>query len=152
MVKKACTGKKGLCFWETKKGMEDDIEMEMDSEINRRVLYQQKKYISYETLNREVVPCDRPGAPYYDCHHVGQANPYSRGCEVITRCKGNSSMIEISICFLRWKEDSFSFPVVYGTSSRDSYYCKKMAVKLVYRWRIEEVLDWFPKQRQQELK
>ncbi|PIA35932.1 hypothetical protein AQUCO_03400076v1 [Aquilegia coerulea] len=89
MVKKACTGKMGLCFWETKKVVEDDIEVEMDSEINRRVLYEQKKYISYETLKRDVVPCDRPGAPYYDCHHMGQANPYSRGCEVITRCRGN---------------------------------------------------------------
>ncbi|PON95480.1 Rapid alkalinization factor [Trema orientale] len=62
-------------------------ELEMDSEINRRVLAMQKRYISYETLKRDMVPCARAGAPYYNCH-VGPANPYSRGCEVITGCRG----------------------------------------------------------------
>ncbi|XP_050218618.1 protein RALF-like 24 [Mercurialis annua] len=60
----------------------------MESEISRRVLVMQKKYISYETLKRDMVPCDKPGASYYDCH-AGQANPYSRGCEMITRCRGH---------------------------------------------------------------
>ena len=60
---------------------------EMDSEINRRVLTMQKRYISYETLRRDMIPCGRAGAPYYNCH-VGPANPYSRGCEVITGCRG----------------------------------------------------------------
>ena len=62
-------------------------ELEMDSEINRRVLAMQKRYISYETLKRDMVPCARAGAPYYNCH-VGPANPYSRGCEVISGCRG----------------------------------------------------------------
>ncbi|GAV58968.1 RALF domain-containing protein [Cephalotus follicularis] len=58
---------------------------EMDSETSRRVLLMQKKYISYEALKRGMVPCARPGASYYDCH-AAAANPYNRGCEVITRC------------------------------------------------------------------
>ncbi|XP_062104509.1 protein RALF-like 24 [Humulus lupulus] len=61
-------------------------DLEMDSEINRRVLAMQKRYISYETLKRDMIPCGRPGAPYYNCH-VGPANPYSRGCEVISGCR-----------------------------------------------------------------
>ncbi|XP_021888932.1 protein RALF-like 24 [Carica papaya] len=60
-------------------------EPEMDSETSRRVLLMQKKYISYETLKRDMVPCIRPGASYYDCQ-AGVANPYNRGCEMITRC------------------------------------------------------------------
>lgn len=76
------------------KGSETDVkvgdcitEPEMDSETNRRVLAMQKKYISYETLKKDLVPCARPGASYYNCHAVA-ANPYNRGCEVITRCRG----------------------------------------------------------------
>ncbi|KAG8636910.1 protein RALF-like 24 [Manihot esculenta] len=76
MVRRGCTNKSGGCF--------EDAEME--SEISRRVLLLQKKYISYETLKRDMVPCAKPGASYYDCH-AGEANPYSRGCEVITRPK-----------------------------------------------------------------
>lgn len=87
LVKKACTGKKGLCFWETKKEMEMG-EMEMDSEINKRMLMMAKKYISYETLKKDAVPCDRPGAPYYNCHGMNKANPYNRGCEMISGCRG----------------------------------------------------------------
>ncbi|KAI5604386.1 hypothetical protein BDE02_01G285300 [Populus trichocarpa] len=60
-------------------------ESEMESEISRRVLLMHKKYISYETLRRDLVPCDKPGASYYDCN-ARQAHPYNRGCEVITRC------------------------------------------------------------------
>ncbi|KAM5569639.1 protein RALF-like 24 [Rosa sericea] len=76
------------------KGSEIDVkvgdwitEPEMDSEISRRVLAMQKRYISYETLRRDLVPCARPGASYYNCHAV-VANPYNRGCEVITGCRG----------------------------------------------------------------
>lgn len=62
-------------------------EPEMDSESNRRVLegVQHIKYISYGTLKRDMVPCDRAGASYYNCH-ARPANPYNRGCEVITGC------------------------------------------------------------------
>ncbi|KAF2288981.1 hypothetical protein GH714_023226 [Hevea brasiliensis] len=78
MVRRGCTQKIGDC----------SEEPQMESEISRRVLVMQKKYISYETLKRDMVPCTKPGASYYDCH-AAEANPYSRGCEVITRCRGH---------------------------------------------------------------
>ncbi|ONK77939.1 uncharacterized protein A4U43_C02F12520 [Asparagus officinalis] len=37
-----------------------------------------KRYISYETLRRDNVPCNRPGMPYYNCHALPKANPYTR--------------------------------------------------------------------------
>ncbi|KAF5733168.1 hypothetical protein HS088_TW17G00707 [Tripterygium wilfordii] len=75
LVKRGCTQKIG----------EYHEEAEMESEISRRVLVIQKKYISYETLKRDMVPCAKPGASYYACH-AGEANSYGRGCEIITRC------------------------------------------------------------------
>ncbi|XP_022946007.1 protein RALF-like 24 [Cucurbita moschata] len=73
--KGVCNQKIGECL----------TEPEMESEISRRVLMMQKRYISYETLRRDMVPCSRPGVSYYECH-PGPANSYDRGCEVITRC------------------------------------------------------------------
>ncbi|XP_058096227.1 protein RALF-like 19 [Magnolia sinica] len=70
----------GDCMWD------EEVEMEMDSDINRRILAVQKKYISYDLLKKDEVPCSRPGASYYDCHELGKANPYQRGCTVITGC------------------------------------------------------------------
>lgn len=64
----------------------------MPSEISRRVLMTQKRYIGYETLKRDMVPCQKPGASYYDCRS-GQANSYSRGCDTITRCARDTSDI-----------------------------------------------------------
>ncbi|KAG2315782.1 hypothetical protein Bca4012_066633 [Brassica carinata] len=61
-------------------------EFEMDSEINRRMLAT-RRYISYGALRRNTVPCSRRGASYYNCRRGAQANPYSRGCSVITRCR-----------------------------------------------------------------
>lgn len=61
---------------------------EMDSESTRRILLMGKKYISYETLKRDIVPCNRPGASYYKCD-AAQANPYTRGCEVIAGCRNS---------------------------------------------------------------
>ncbi|KAF9663497.1 hypothetical protein SADUNF_Sadunf17G0056600 [Salix dunnii] len=69
-VSRGCSNKIGECFEET----------EMESEISRRVLLMQKKYISYGTLRRDMVPCNTPGASYYACN-ARQAHPYSRGCE-----------------------------------------------------------------------
>ncbi|CAL0320419.1 unnamed protein product [Lupinus luteus] len=80
MTKRVCTKSIGECLRLT----EADMDM-MDSESNRRMLAMQKKYISYETLKRDMVPCDRAGASYYNCH-AKPANPYNRGCEVITGC------------------------------------------------------------------
>ncbi|OMO96611.1 Heat shock factor (HSF)-type, DNA-binding protein [Corchorus capsularis] len=75
MVRRVCSKKLEDCL----------KEQEMESESSRRVLVMQRRYISYETLRRDMVPCAKPGASYYDCN-AGQANPYNRGCEVITRC------------------------------------------------------------------
>ncbi|BAT95074.1 hypothetical protein LR48_Vigan02g166700 [Vigna angularis] len=61
-------------------------EYELDSEISRRILAT-NKYISYGALQRNTVPCSRRGASYYNCQPGAQANPYSRGCSAITRCR-----------------------------------------------------------------
>ncbi|KAK7280834.1 hypothetical protein RIF29_08355 [Crotalaria pallida] len=83
MTRRICTKSIGECL-----SFAEPMEMEMmDSESNRRMLAMQRRYISYETLKRDMVPCDRAGASYYNCH-ARQANPYNRGCEVITGCRG----------------------------------------------------------------
>ncbi|KAK1294509.1 Protein RALF-like 24 [Acorus calamus] len=66
--------------------VEASEEVEMDSEINRRVLVGQKRYISYESLKGDAVPCMRPGVSYYECHDLNKANSLTRGCSIITRC------------------------------------------------------------------
>ncbi|KHN02967.1 hypothetical protein glysoja_004387 [Glycine soja] len=58
----------------------------MESESNRRILAG-RSYISYGALRRNTVPCSRRGASYYNCRPGAQANPYSRGCSAITRCR-----------------------------------------------------------------
>ncbi|XP_010522782.1 PREDICTED: protein RALF-like 1 [Tarenaya hassleriana] len=65
---------------------ECDGEFEMDSEINRRILAT-TDYISYQALQRNSIPCSRRGASYYNCRAGAQANPYSRGCSAIARCR-----------------------------------------------------------------
>ncbi|CAA2973770.1 Hypothetical predicted protein [Olea europaea subsp. europaea] len=57
---------------------EMEVEDEMDSENNRRILVIRKKYISYDTLKRDSVPCTQPGASYYNCKGPGVANTYHR--------------------------------------------------------------------------
>ena len=64
----------------------DLVEFEMGSESTRRILAQ-SRYISYGALRRNTVPCSRRGASYYNCRPGAQANPYSRGCNAITRCR-----------------------------------------------------------------
>ncbi|XP_059318338.1 rapid alkalinization factor [Lycium ferocissimum] len=61
-------------------------EFEMDSESNRRILAT-TDYISYGALQRNTVPCSRRGASYYNCETGAEANPYTRGCSAITRCR-----------------------------------------------------------------
>ncbi|KAL9248123.1 hypothetical protein vseg_021481 [Gypsophila vaccaria] len=63
-----------------------DDELEIDSEIHRRILAT-GGYISYGALNKNRVPCSRRGASYYNCRPGAQANPYSRGCSTISRCR-----------------------------------------------------------------
>ncbi|KAJ4894420.1 Protein RALF-like 24 [Raphanus sativus] len=65
----------------------------MPSDISRRVMMMRKQYISYATLRRDMVPCQKPGASYYACRS-GQANSYSRGCNIITRCARDTSDIK----------------------------------------------------------
>ncbi|CAK9322237.1 unnamed protein product [Citrullus colocynthis] len=63
-----------------------NIEFEMDSEINRRILAT-SSYISYKSLRANNIPCSRRGASYYNCQPGAEANPYQRGCTAITRCR-----------------------------------------------------------------
>ncbi|CAA6668209.1 unnamed protein product [Spirodela intermedia] len=68
----------------------------VEDAMRRREMQQQAvaggggRYISYEFLRADVVPCNRPGIPYYNCHAMPRANPYSRGCLTITRCARDS--------------------------------------------------------------
>ncbi|KAK3431390.1 hypothetical protein EUGRSUZ_E03266 [Eucalyptus grandis] len=64
-----------------------DLEPEMDSEINRRLLAANRRYISYRALKKNSVPCSRRGHSYYNCSRMKRANPYKRGCSSITRCR-----------------------------------------------------------------
>nr|XP_043620109.1 rapid alkalinization factor-like [Erigeron canadensis] len=62
-------------------------EMMMESESARRILAG-RGYISYGAMHKNNVPCNQRGQSYYDCNSRGEANPYNRGCNVITRCGG----------------------------------------------------------------
>ncbi|KAK3040474.1 hypothetical protein RJ639_028759 [Escallonia herrerae] len=65
----------------------ENEEMETESGTGRRALVEDGGFISYGALERDNVPCSRPGNSYYNCAAVsGQANPYQRGCSVITQC------------------------------------------------------------------
>ncbi|KAJ8633369.1 hypothetical protein MRB53_026705 [Persea americana] len=77
---KKCHGSIGEC-------MDEEEEMMMDSEINRRVLWARgQRFISYDALKNDRIPCSRRGHSYYNCRRNIRANPYRRGCSVITRC------------------------------------------------------------------
>ncbi|CAK7350572.1 unnamed protein product [Dovyalis caffra] len=67
-------------------GFDFSTEMMMDSEINHRLLAQQKRYISYGALKANSVPCNRRGSSYYNCNKRQKANPYKRGCTTATKC------------------------------------------------------------------
>jgi hypothetical protein len=70
-------------------GASEDDEWGLGDTVARRVLQQGGgRYISYGALRRDNVPCSVRGASYYNCRPGGQANPYSRGCSAITRCRG----------------------------------------------------------------
>ncbi|KAH7513357.1 protein RALF-like 33 [Ziziphus jujuba] len=81
-TRSGCSGSMAECLI----AGDDDLEMAMDSETNRRILAA-RRYISYGALRRNTVPCSRRGASYYNCRPGAQANPYSRGCSAITRCR-----------------------------------------------------------------
>lgn len=68
-------------------GGEEEEFFDLGTESNRRILAT-NRYISYNALRRDSVPCSRRGASYYNCRPGAYANPYSRGCSAITRCRG----------------------------------------------------------------
>nr|GLL42592.1 rapid alkalinization factor-like [Ipomoea trifida] len=61
-------------------------EFEMDTESNRRILAT-SNYISYDALQKGHTPCSRRGSSYYNCQPGAPANPYTRGCSAINRCR-----------------------------------------------------------------
>lgn len=44
-------------------------------------------FVSYGALKKDKVPCNCRGHSYYNCRRRGKANPYRRGCSVVTKCK-----------------------------------------------------------------
>jgi hypothetical protein len=40
-----------------------------------------------DAMSRGRVPCNIRGASYYNCRPGAPANPYSRGCSAIARCR-----------------------------------------------------------------
>ena len=78
-ARQTCHGLLGECI-----GNKEETVMESD--ISRRALAGRKRYISYGALKQNRVPCNRRGHSYYNCRAPGRANPYKRGCSVITHC------------------------------------------------------------------
>ena len=69
-------------------GFDFESELLMDSETNHRLLAQRRgRYISYNALRKDSVPCNRRGRSYYNCNGRQKANPYRRGCSAITKCR-----------------------------------------------------------------
>ncbi|KAF7824911.1 protein RALF-like 19 [Senna tora] len=58
---------------------------EMLSESTRRTL-RVARYLSYNALKANKIPCGQRGRSYYNCNARQRANPYNRGCSVITNC------------------------------------------------------------------
>ncbi|GMI70318.1 ralf-like 33 [Hibiscus trionum] len=86
-IESECSGSIAECLMANGEGSSDfDAEFAMGSDISRRILAT-TRYISYGALRRNTVPCSRRGASYYNCRPGAQANPYSRGCSRITRCR-----------------------------------------------------------------
>ncbi|MCL7029005.1 hypothetical protein MKW94_007452 [Papaver nudicaule] len=61
-------------------------ELMVDSRIHRRSLFHPKDHISYEAIKKNSAPCGHRGRSYYGCTKASKANPYRRGCSVITHC------------------------------------------------------------------
>ncbi|CAL9012476.1 unnamed protein product [Prunus brigantina] len=84
---RACNGSLGEeCLNEE----EDEEEEEEDEQEGLQTVRPQDegntRYISYEALKKDNVPCNRRGSSYYNCGTSGQINPYQRGCTIITNC------------------------------------------------------------------
>ncbi|XP_010241351.1 PREDICTED: rapid alkalinization factor-like [Nelumbo nucifera] len=78
-----CNGQIGECIDEEEEMMMTEI---VDGR-RPRILFKTNKFISYEALKKNKVPCPRPGDSYYDCRKSKTVNPYRRGCSVITYCQ-----------------------------------------------------------------
>jgi Rapid ALkalinization Factor (RALF) len=76
-----CNGKVGDCDGDSYEEVGTDLEAAV-----RRGLAWRKRYISYDALKKNRVPCNRRGQSYYNCQRGRQANPYRRGCSFITKC------------------------------------------------------------------
>jgi Rapid ALkalinization Factor (RALF) len=76
-----CNGKLGDCDGDAYEEVGTDLEAAV-----RRGLAWRKRYISYDALKKNRVPCNRRGQSYYNCQRGRQANPYRRGCSFITKC------------------------------------------------------------------
>lgn len=44
-------------------------------------------YIDYGVLRRNSIPCSKRGSSGANCDAGAQANPYTRGCSAINRCR-----------------------------------------------------------------
>ncbi|KAJ1262089.1 hypothetical protein BS78_09G080600 [Paspalum vaginatum] len=75
-------------------GREAEEEVGGDA-LMRRALAQRQptnRYISYAALRADQVPCNQRGRSYYsNCASQKPANPYRRGCSVITKCARNTN-------------------------------------------------------------
>ncbi|KAF8705676.1 hypothetical protein HU200_030871 [Digitaria exilis] len=86
---KQCSGAVGEC------GVDEAEELGLSGsgEALRRTLAARQprnRYISYAALRADQVPCNQRGRSYYsNCGAQKAANPYKRGCSVITRCARN---------------------------------------------------------------
>ncbi|XP_057720520.1 rapid alkalinization factor-like [Arachis stenosperma] len=69
--------------------MEEGELVGMESSSSHRRILATSQYISYQALQRNTVPCSQRGASYYNCKPGAEANPYTRGCATITRCRNS---------------------------------------------------------------
>ncbi|CAL1398000.1 unnamed protein product [Linum trigynum] len=80
-----CEGMDGHCF-----EVDADFMMDMDSPSQTRLLRQmgpgRQRYITYQALRANSIPCGWRGNSYYDCDAHKRVNPYRRGCTAATRC------------------------------------------------------------------
>uniref|UniRef100_A0A5B6YPW8 Putative Rapid ALkalinization Factor n=1 Tax=Davidia involucrata TaxID=16924 RepID=A0A5B6YPW8_DAVIN len=63
-----CSGKVGDCIDQAE-------EMMMDSESSRRTLALSQRFISYRAFEKDHIPYNRRGQPYYSCNKRGGAYP-----------------------------------------------------------------------------
>ncbi|KAK9903649.1 hypothetical protein M0R45_001071 [Rubus argutus] len=76
----SCNGFSGDCL-----SYSDDEDKD-DSNVNENEDDGAVRYISYEALKKNIIPCSQRGNSYYNCRTRRPANPYTRGCSYITHC------------------------------------------------------------------